>query len=116
ARALTTLERGAERSVGEARYVVSCDKTTAEFAIAVADELRGQGFAERLLAALINAARAAGLRWLVGEVLVRNTRMRALARRCGFVESRLGGVEAGVIRVEHCVDRPLAPAQADQPR
>ncbi len=40
---LTTMERGAERIVGEARYVVSCDKKTSEFAIAVADELRGQG-------------------------------------------------------------------------
>ncbi len=68
------------------------------------------------MAALINAARAAGLRWLVGEVLVRNTRTLAFARRCGFVESRLGGLEAGVIRVERCVDRPLAVAQADQSR
>jgi len=113
---LTTTKRGTERIVGEARYVVSHDERTAEFAIAVADELRGQGLAERLLAALIDAARAAGLRWLVGEVLVRNTRMLAFVRRCGFVGSRLGGVDARVIRVERCVDRPLAVTQADQSR
>jgi acetyltransferase len=113
---LTTAQRGAERIIGEARYVVSCDKETAEFAIAVADEFRGRGFAERLLAALTNAARAAGLRWLVGEVLICNTRMRAFARRCGFVESGLGGLEGEVIRVERCVDRPLAAAQTDQSR
>jgi RimJ/RimL family protein N-acetyltransferase len=113
---LTTTERGTERIVGEARYVVSCDKETAEFAIAVADELRGQGLAERLLAALVDAARAGGLRWLVGDVLVSNTRMRAFARRCGFVESTHGGMDPEVVRVERCVDRPLVLAQADQPQ
>ena len=109
---LTTTERGTERIVGEARYVVSCDKETAEFAIAVADEFRGLGFAERLVAALIGAARAAGLRWLVGEVLAGNARMLAFARRCGFAETTRGGLEPGVVRVERCVDRPLPVARA----
>ena len=109
---LTTTERGTERIVGEARYVVSCDKETAEFAIAVADDFRGLGLAERLMAALIGAARAAGLRWLVGEVLVGNARMLAFARRCGFAETTRGGLEPGVVRVERCVDRPLLVAQA----
>ena len=109
---LTTTERGTERIVGEARYVVSCDKETAEFAIAVADEFRGLGLAERLMAALIGAARAAGLRWLVGEVLAGNARMLAFARSCGFVETTRGGLEPGVVRVERCVDRPLLVAQA----
>src|SRR4030095_1704140 len=45
---LTTTQRGVERIVGEARYVVSCDKETAEFAIAVAEGFRGLGLAERL--------------------------------------------------------------------
>ena len=42
---LTTTERGAERIVGEARYIVSGDKETAEFGIAVADGFRGLGLA-----------------------------------------------------------------------
>jgi acetyltransferase len=113
---LTTTERGTERIVGEARYVVSCDKETAEFAIAVADEFRGLGLAERLVAALIGAARAAGLRWLVGEVLAGNARMLAFARSCGFVETTRGGLEPGVVRVERCVDRPLAVAEANGSR
>jgi GNAT superfamily N-acetyltransferase len=108
---LTTTERGAERIVGEARYVVSCDKETAEFAIAVAEGFRGLGLAERLMTALIGAARAAGLRWLIGEVLAGNARMLAFARRCGFAETARGGLEPGVVRVERCVDRPLVPAQ-----
>lgn len=113
---LTTTERGAERIVGEARYVVSCDKETAEFAIAVAEGFRGLGLAERLVAALLRAARAAGLRWLFGEVLADNARMLAFARHCGFAETTRGGLEPGVVRVERCVDRPLAVAEADGSR
>ena len=113
---LTTTERGAERIVGEARYVVSCDKETAEFGIAVADGFRGLGLAERLVAALLRAARAAELRWLFGEVLADNARMLAFARRCGFAETTRGGLEPGVVRVERCVDRPLALAEADGSR
>jgi acetyltransferase len=107
---LTTTERGAERIVGEARYVVSSDKVTAEFAIAVAEGFRGLGLAERLVTALIGAARAAGLRWLIGEVLAGNARMLAFARRCGFAETTRGGLEPGVVRVERCVAQPLAVA------
>ena len=113
---LTTMEHGAERIVGEARYVVSCDKETADFAIAVADGFRGLGLAERLMAALLRAARAAGLRWLIGEVLADNARMLAFARRCGFAATTRGGLEPGVVRVERCVDRPLAVAEADGSR
>jgi GNAT superfamily N-acetyltransferase len=107
---LTTTERGAERIVGEARYVVSSDNETAEFAIAVAERFRGLGLAERLMRALIGAARAAGLRWLIGEVLARNARMLAFARRCGFAETTRGGLEPGVVRVERSVEPPLAVA------
>lgn len=114
---LTTTGRGTERIVGEARYVVAGDGETAEFAIAVADAFRGLGLAERLLAAVIDAARAAGLRWLVGEVLVGevladNARMLAFVRRLGFAETTRGGLAPGLVRVERCVDLPLAVAQA----
>lgn len=113
---LTTTEQGAERIVGEARYVVSCDKETAEFGIAVAEGFRGLGLAERLMDALLSAARAAGLRWLIGEVLADNARMLAFARRCGFTASTRGGLAPGLVRVERGVDRPLAGAEADGSR
>lgn len=109
---LTTMERGTERIVGEARYVASGDGETAEFAIAVADAFRGLGLAERLLAAVVDSARAAGLRWVVGEVLADNARMLAFVHRCGFAETPRGGLEPGLVRVERCVDLPLAAAQA----
>jgi len=103
---VTVAECGTERIVGEARYAVSGDGETAEFGIAVADAFRGEGLAERLLAALIDAARAAGLRWLVGEVLAGNARMLAFVRRCGFAATTRG-VESGLVRVERSVDRSL---------
>jgi acetyltransferase len=109
---LTVTEHGAERIVGEACYAVSSDGVTAEFGIAVADAFRGQGLAERLLAALIDGARAAGLRWLVGEVLAGNARMLAFMRRCGFAATTRGGLEPGLVRVERSVERPLPVAQA----
>src|SRR4029434_2159682 len=81
---LTTTERGVDRIVGEARYVVSSDKETAEFAITVAEGFRGLGLAERLVAALLRVARAAGLRWLTGEVFADNARLPAFAHPCRF--------------------------------
>lgn len=108
---LTVAEYGTERIVGEARYAASGDGEVAEFGIAVADAFRGKGLADRLLAALIDAACAAGLRWLVGEVLVGNARMLAFTRRCGFAATTRG-VAPGLVRVERCVDRSLPPARA----
>jgi acetyltransferase len=108
---LTVTEHGTERIVGEACYAVSSDGEAAEFGIAVADAFRGLGLAERLLAALIDAARAAGLRWLVGEVLAGNARMLALVRRCGFAATT-HGVASGLVRVERSVERSLPVARA----
>ena len=109
---LTVTEHGTERIVGEACYAVSSDGETAEFGIAVADAFRGQGLAERLLAALIDDARAAGVRWLVGEVLAGNARMLAFMRRCGFAATTRGGLEPGLVRVERSVARPLTVVRA----
>ena len=82
---LTVTEHGTERIVGEARYAVSSDQETAEFGIAVADAFQGMGLAQRLLKALIDAARASGLRWLVGEVLAGNSRMRSASSNTSIV-------------------------------
>jgi len=107
---LTVTEHGTERIVGEACYAVASDGEAAEFGIAVADAFRGLGLAERLLAALIDAARAAGLRWLVGEVLAGNARTLAFMRRCGFAATTRG-VAPGLVRVERGVDRSLPAAR-----
>ena len=72
------------RIVGEARYVVQDDGTSAEFAIAVADDWQRHGVGARLLGALFGAARGARLRSLKGEVLRTNIAMLRFVRRAGF--------------------------------
>jgi acetyltransferase len=108
---LTITELGRERIVGEARYAVAEDRETAEFGIAVADAFHGRGLAQRLMAALLDAARAGGLSWLVGEVLAGNARMLAFTRRCGFAATTRG-VEPGVVRIERGVEPARASGQA----
>jgi acetyltransferase len=113
---LTVTEGGTERIVGEARFAAADDGDTAEFGIAVADAFQGRGLAERLVAALIDAARASGLRWLVGEVLDGNDRMLAFTRRCGFAMTTRGA-EPGIVRVERGVEplRRSATAWSSRP-
>lgn len=107
---------GRERIVGEARYV-ACSRDDefnagcAEFAIAVADGWCGSGVADRLMEALFDSARAAGLRWLYGDVLRSNVRMLGFMRRLGFVAC--GGADQpedsadldadGIVRLERGV-------------
>lgn len=104
---LTVTKDGIERIVGEARFVRSGDRDTAEFGIAVADAYQGTGLADRLLEALIDAARAAGLRWLVGDVLASNARMLSFTRRRGFAATTRE-TSPGLVRLERSVDH--APA------
>ena len=113
---------GAERVVGEARYV-ACrgderNAGCAEFAIAVADDWQGRGLADRLMAALFDRARDAGLRWLYGDVLGSNERMLGFTRRLGF-SARSGSGDRdddgdGIVRVERGV-ATLAPPRREAP-
>jgi acetyltransferase len=70
--------------VGSTICLVGNDRTTCEFAINVATEFGGVGLASALLAALIGAAKARGLREMDGFVLAMNQPMLRLARRLGF--------------------------------
>jgi len=77
-------EGGDGALVADARYVrEEGDPSTAEFAIAVADEWQGRGLGRRLLAHLVEHARAHGVRKLYGDVLHENRRMIALLREAG---------------------------------
>ena len=72
------------RIVALAQVTPTDDGQDCEFALVVADDLQGQGLGIRMMGALIDAARAAGYREVVGEVLRDNRAMLALARRAGF--------------------------------
>ena len=70
--------------IADARYVRDpAQPTTAEFALAVADDWQGRGLGRRLVAHLIGEARRQGVQRLYGEVLAENRRMLALMRESG---------------------------------
>jgi acetyltransferase len=70
--------------VADARYVLDEDSdTTAEFALAVADEWQGRGLGRHLLARMVAHARERGLVRLYGDILHENRRMIALMREAG---------------------------------
>lgn len=75
---------GAERIVGEGRYVVQDDGASCEFGIVIADDWRKSGIAGLLMLALIDAARQRGLRRMLGLVLHTNRAMLKFARALGF--------------------------------
>jgi acetyltransferase len=75
---------GREIAVGEARYVVSPDGKSAEFAVSTADEWQGCGLGSLHLARLIAAAKKAGIETITGETLASNRAMLHLAQKSGF--------------------------------
>lgn len=78
------VERGGEASeIAVARYSM-VDREGAHVALVVADEWQGRGIGTRLLAKLIDVARARGVARLEGEFLGENAPIRAVLTRLGF--------------------------------
>ena len=71
--------RSASRATSPTRTARSC-----EFAIVVADDWQGRGLGRRLMAQLIDVARARGLARMVGHILATNRSMLTLASSLGF--------------------------------
>lgn len=99
-----------EQILGVARYDRIDDEWApderAELALIVEDRVQHRGIGRVLFSALIDAARARGLKILVAEVLAENRRMLRLLRESGLpTKSRRFG---SAIRVE--LDLTLAPA------
>jgi acetyltransferase len=67
-----------------ARIAADPDNTTAEFAVAVRDDVAGMGLGTLLMRRLIDHARRRGLSELFGHVLHENSRMLGICRRLGF--------------------------------
>ena len=77
-------EDAASRLIGVARCVADPDRTSAEFALAVADAWQNRGVGTRLLCELMRAARAVGIQRIWGEILANNVRMLELMAALGF--------------------------------
>lgn len=72
------------RILGVGRWERLEDGAEAEGAWVVDDAHQGRGVGTALLEAVMVEARAHGVRWLVGEVLAHNVRMRRLLSRSGM--------------------------------
>jgi acetyltransferase len=75
---------GREVELGVCRYTINPDGLSCEFAIVIADEWQGRGFAHKLMGTLMDAARARGLKYMLGEVLTNNPGMLKLVEKLGF--------------------------------
>lgn len=73
-----------ETQIGVARYTRLANRTSCEFAIAVADQWQGCGIGARLLRELIAIATRSGITEIVGDVLSTNVTMLGLARKVGM--------------------------------
>jgi GNAT superfamily N-acetyltransferase len=82
---IATWERdpGRFETLGVARAIADPDNNSAEFAIIVRSDLKGQGLGPILLGKLITYCRRRGTREIVGEALADNHRMMHLVRQFG---------------------------------
>jgi len=79
-----TEEHGKEVEIGVARFSTNPDGESCEFALVVADSMHGKGLGQKLMMAVMDAARSKGLRVIEGEVLRNNADMLHLMDRLGF--------------------------------
>jgi acetyltransferase len=73
-----------ERIVGVVRYLLNPDRDTCEFAVAIADDWQGKRLGSTLMRAIVEAARAKGLKRIEGYVLAANAKMLGLMSYLGF--------------------------------
>lgn len=78
---------GKEINLGVARYIMNADMETCEFSLVVADAWQNKGVGSILMTSLAQAAKARGLREMIGLVLADNEKMLKLANHLGFVIS-----------------------------
>ena len=91
------LPPGPEAMMGVSRMVMAADRSTAEFAVIVADPWQGKGLGEKLIERVIEIARDNGVKMLYGDVLATNLPMLGLMKKTGF---SIKAFDDGVRRVE----------------
>jgi acetyltransferase len=88
---------GPEVMLGVSRLVMAADRSSAEFAVIVADPWQGRGLGEKLIEQVIEIARDNEVKMLWGEVLAENLPMLSLVKKMGFT---VGPLTEGLKRVE----------------
>ncbi|MBI3222616.1 MAG: bifunctional acetate--CoA ligase family protein/GNAT family N-acetyltransferase [Nitrosomonadales bacterium] len=92
------MEHEQEIELGVARYAINPDGDSCEFALVVADKFQGKGLGQKLMVALMEAARSKGLSTIEGEVLKVNHNMLKLMSRLGFT-SKPSEEDPGIMQV-----------------
>lgn len=84
--ALIAVTEGQEKEIelGVTRYAINPDGESCEFALVIADSMRGKGLGHKLMITLMDAARSKGLKTIEGEVLNNNVSMLKLMKRLDF--------------------------------
>ncbi len=77
-------EQGKEIELGVTRYIINPDGESCDFALVVADGMRGKGLGRTLMIALMDIARSKGLKIMEGVVLNNNHAMLKLMERLNF--------------------------------
>ena len=98
----TVVQDGKEFELGVARYATNPDGASCEFAIVVADDWHGKGLARRLMTAIVDTARARGLKFMNGDFLAENRRMLKFVVNLGFVltaHPEDPGLKSGVLKL-----------------
>ena len=72
------------RMLGVSRYITNPDRSSCEFSLVVADDLKGKGLGSRLMLSIMEFAREKGLTEIEGLVLANNPSMLKLMRSLGF--------------------------------
>ena len=93
-----TIDDSAE--LGVARYAINPDGDTCEFALVIGDNMQGKGLGQKLMLALMDAARSRGLSVIEGEVLSNNHKMLKMMTRLGF-SSKISEDDQGIIKVSN---------------
>jgi len=108
----TVMLEDREVQIGVARYVRRKDDKTCEFALSVADAWQHRGIGRALMLNLMDAAAAAGIETMLGDILSSNAPMLHFMRSLGFdVETSPEGPEI------RRVSKRLAPASVpDKPQ
>lgn len=91
-------DAGTPETLAVARAIADPDNRSAEFAILVRSDLKGQGLGHALLGKIISYCRDRGTRELTGEVLAGNTGMLALAAAHGLKAHSIPA-DPGVVRI-----------------
>jgi acetyltransferase len=87
----TVGEGGAERQVAVARYITLPDAESCEYAIVIADDWQSRGLGRVMMERIIDVARRAGLKRMMGFVVTGNRGMLGLCTRLGFHERAAPG-------------------------